>query len=318
MHSTPLLQVSNLKKTFSARGSHPVHAVDDVSFHINKGETFGLVGESGSGKTTLGRTILRLTEPDSGKIHFRGEDITKVRMRPWRRKMQIIFQNPAGSLDPKMCVRDIICEGLFAGGFSGSRDQASSRVAELLQIVGLNADDMFRYPGSFSGGQQQRIGIARALAVDPEFIICDEPVSALDVSYQAQIINLLEDLKTQKHLTYLFISHDLSVVMHISDRIGVMFRGKIVELGSKEDILHRTAHPYTKDLLAAVPVPDISPDHVHSFVPLSVSSQPTVTGGCPYLSRCSRATEQCHAAVPGLKEISPGHLSSCLHSHHLE
>lgn len=312
MHSTPLVQVKNLKKSFSVRGCAPVHAVDNVSFHINKGETLGLVGESGSGKTTLGRTMLRLTEPDSGKILFQGTDITSVNMRPWRRKMQIIFQNPAGSLDPKMRVREIIREGLYAGGFSGSRRQTSDRVAELLQVVGLNADDMFRYPGDFSGGQQQRVGIARALAVEPEFIICDEPVSALDVSYQAQIINLLEDLKTQKELTYLFISHDLSVVMHICDRIGVMFRGKIVELGSREDILLRTAHPYTEDLLAAVPIPDIITNRTQVYTPFTTGSQITAVSGCPYLARCSRATQECAIREPNLTEITPGHMCACI------
>ena len=214
MDNNIFLQVEHLCKQFRAPGGS-VKAVDDVSFVIHRGETLGLVGESGSGKTTLGRTLLRLITPDSGRILCCGTDITKANMKPWRKKMQIIFQNPSGSLDPKLKVRDIIAEGLTAGGFRGSRQEITQQVGKLLRSVGLNEGDMDRYPDAFSGGQQQRIGIARALAVEPEFIVCDEPVSALDVSYQSQIVNLLEDLKQQRQLTYLFISHDLSVVMNL-------------------------------------------------------------------------------------------------------
>lgn len=311
MDNSIYLQVEHLCKQFRTPGGS-VKAVDDVSFVIHRGETLGLVGESGSGKTTLGRTLLRLINPDSGRILCCGTDITRANMKPWRKKMQIIFQNPSGSLDPKLKVRDIIAEGLTAGGFRGSRQEITREVGKLLRSVGLNEGDMDRYPDAFSGGQQQRIGIARALAVEPEFIVCDEPVSALDVSYQSQIVNLLEDLKQQRQLTYLFISHDLSVVMHICDRVGVMYRGKLVELGSREDIVLRTAHPYTQDLLSAVPIPDPIRSRSRTHKPLPEDGITTPAGGCPYRNRCPKADAQCACEAPALREISEGHFSCCI------
>lgn len=316
MSDNVLLSVHDLKKLFTVRDGGKkklVHAVDGVSFSINRGETFGLVGESGSGKTTLVRTILRLTEPDSGTIIYGGEDITHADMKKYRSKMQIVFQNPSGSLDPRLRVREIVAEGLLAGGQRISKNGITERVAGLLDSVGLNAEDMFRYPGEFSGGQQQRIGIARALAVEPEFIVCDEPVSALDVSYQSQIVNMLEDLQEKLGLTYLFISHDLSVVMHISDRIGVMYLGRLVETGSREDIVLRPAHPYTKALLSAIPLPDPKLSRERIRVPafaeaVSLSNDE----GCRYRSRCEKCTEKCAAAAPVLREIGPGHFCACV------
>lgn len=310
-----LLRIDSLQKYFPARGAsaEPVKAVDRVSLSIARGETFGLVGESGSGKSTLGRLILRLIEPDRGQIIYNGRDITHCDMRPLRRKMQIIFQNPSGSLDPSMRIRDIIAEGLRAGSHPVGKHAVTDAVAQLLTCVGLTPDDMHRYPGEFSGGQQQRIGIARALAVEPEFIVCDEPVSALDVSYQSQIVNLLSVLKRQRQLTYLFISHDLSVVMHLSDRVGVMYMGRLVEVGSREDIVLRTAHPYTAALLSAVPIPDpqLSRQRVRTL--LDAESVPApVSTGCRYFVRCPHASPACAAALPELREISPGHFSACL------
>ena len=315
MAENELLRIESLKKYFYPKGKkgEPVKAVDNVSLTISKGETFGLVGESGSGKTTLGRLILRLIELQEGKIIYDSEDITRADMRPLRRKMQIIFQNPSGSLDPAMRVKDIIAEGLRAGGRRLSKEETEEAAAGLLESVGLVPDDMYRYPGEFSGGQQQRIGIARALAVDPAFIVCDEPVSALDVSYQSQIVNLLEDLKKDRQLTYLFISHDLSVVMHISDRVGVMYMGNLVEVGTCEDIVRNTAHPYTAALLANIPIPDPKLTRARVRVPLDVDTMYSEnTKGCRYSARCPKAAPECMEKVPELKEISPGHFSACL------
>jgi oligopeptide transport system ATP-binding protein len=315
MGKNELLRIENLRKQFNSKGKDalPVKAVDSVSFSIDRGETFGLVGESGSGKTTLGRTILRLTEPDSGKIIFDGKDITKADMKPYRKRMQIVFQNSAGSLDPKMRVENIIAEGIHAGDFKGTKSELKDKVAELLISVGLTADDMYRYPGEFSGGQQQRIGIARAIAVEPEFIVCDEPVSALDVSYQSQIINLLEELQEKMGLTYLFISHDLSVVMHISQRVGVMYLGELVEVGTKEDIVLNTAHPYTTSLMMAIPVPDpkLSHQRVRNSMHIEPISSMSKIQGCKFYPRCDRATSQCEKVAPKLKEISKGHFCAC-------
>ncbi len=316
MSEIPLLSVQNLKKFFPVRDpdgkKRLVHAVDDVCLSINRGETFGLVGESGSGKTTLGRTILRLLEPDSGAILYDGVDITHANMKKYRRKMQIVFQNPAGSLDPRSRVRDILAEGLRAGEKRLSRTEITLRCEKLLFSVGLSAQDMFRYPGEFSGGQQQRIGIARALAVEPEFIVCDEPVSALDVSYQSQIVNMFEDLREELGLTYLFISHDLSVVMHISDRIGVMYLGRLVEIGSREDIVLRPAHPYTRALLSAIPVPDPRLSRERVRLPAFIESN-SLSGdeGCRYRARCEKCTAECAQAVPPLQELEPGHFCAC-------
>ena len=317
MDSTDLIYIENLKKAFPSkdvRGNKTlVRAVDDVTLSIKRGECLGLVGESGSGKTTLGRTILRLVEPDSGKIYFDGTDITGINMKPYRSKMQIIFQNPSGSLDPRMRVFNIISEGIKATRRGMTKSEMSAAVFKLLDAVGLNSTDAYRYPHEFSGGQQQRIGIARALAVNPEFIVCDEPVSALDVSYQSQIINLLEDLQERLGFTYLFISHDLSVVMHISDRIGVMYLGKIVELGSCEDIFLRPAHPYTKALLSAIPVPDpkISRQREHKVTSFDDTPAGIKNGGCSYCALCSYATAECAKAAPKNREIATGHFCAC-------
>ena len=289
-----------------------IRAVDDVSFYIQRGETLGIVGESGCGKTTLGRTILRLAEPDGGSIVYDGQDITRVNMRPLRSKMQIIFQDPAGCLDPRFRIRDIIAEGLRVKWPGCPASERWERVSRLLDSVGLTRDSAYRYPHEFSGGQQQRVGIARALAVEPEFIVCDEPVSALDVSYQSQIINLLIDMQIKHGITYLFISHDLSVVRHISDRIGVMYLGKLIELGSGEEIVMNPAHQYTKALLEAIPVPDpraaraVKRNLVDESADLSVPEN-----GCRYCSLCEHAIPVCFTESPALREVSPNHLCAC-------
>ena len=258
-----LLEVNGLKQYFNIGKKNEVHAVNDISFHIYEGETFGLVGESGSGKSTTGRTVIRLNEPTDGEIFFDGKDVTKLKgkqeMAKFRREIQMIFQDPYASLNPRMKVRDIIAEGIDVNGLVKSPEERSGKVDELLRTVGLNPSHGTRYPHEFSGGQRQRIGIARALAVNPRFIICDEPISALDVSIQAQVVNLLQDLQKQQQLTYLFIAHDLSMVKHISDRIGVMHNGRLLEMGTSDEIYHHGVHPYTESLLSAIPLPD--PDH---------------------------------------------------------
>ena len=258
-----LLEVNGLKQYFNIGKKNEVHAVNDISFHIYEGETFGLVGESGSGKSTTGRTVIRLNEPTDGEIFFDGKDVTKLKgkqeMAKFRREVQMIFQDPYASLNPRMKVRDIIAEGIDVNGLVKSPEERSEKVDELLRTVGLNPSHGTRYPHEFSGGQRQRIGIARALAVNPSFIICDEPISALDVSIQAQVVNLLQDLQKQQQLTYLFIAHDLSMVKHISDRIGVMHNGRLLEMGTSDEIYHHGVHPYTESLLSAIPLPD--PDH---------------------------------------------------------
>ncbi|EOB1385007.1 ABC transporter ATP-binding protein [Enterococcus hirae] len=258
-----LLEVNGLKQYFNIGKKNEVHAVNDISFHIYEGETFGLVGESGSGKSTTGRTVIRLNEPTDGEIFFDGKDVTKLKgkqeMAKFRREVQMIFQDPYASLNPRMKVRDIIAEGIDVNGLVKSPEERSEKVDELLRTVGLNPSHGTRYPHEFSGGQRQRIGIARALAVNPRFIICDEPISALDVSIQAQVVNLLQDLQKQQQLTYLFIAHDLSMVKHISDRIGVIHNGRLLEMGTSDEIYHHGVHPYTESLLSAIPLPD--PDH---------------------------------------------------------
>ena len=258
-----LLEVNGLKQYFNIGKKNEVHAVNDISFHIYEGETFGLVGESGSGKSTTGRTVIRLNEPTDGEIFFDGKDVTKLKgkqeMAKFRREVQMIFQDPYASLNPRMKVRDIIAEGIDVNGLVKSPEERSEKVDELLRTVGLNPSHGTRYPHEFSGGQRQRIGIARALAVNPRFIIWDEPISALDVSIQAQVVNLLQDLQKQQQLTYLFIAHDLSMVKHISDRIGVMHNGRLLEMGTSDEIYHHGVHPYTESLLSAIPLPD--PDH---------------------------------------------------------
>ena len=258
-----LLDVKNLKQYFNVGRKDEVKAVDDITFHIYEGETFGLVGESGSGKSTTGRTIIRLNQPSGGEITFDGKDVMKLKKRDelkeFRREVQMIYQDPYASLNPRMKVRDIIAEGIDINHLAKSEAERNQMVDDLLKTVGLNPNHGTRYPHEFSGGQRQRIGIARALAVNPKFIICDEQISALDVSIQAQVVNLLQDLQKEKNLTYLFIAHDLSMVKHISDRIGVMHHGKLLEMGTSDEIYHYGVHPYTESLLSAIPLPD--PDY---------------------------------------------------------
>ncbi|MCL1831254.1 MAG: ATP-binding cassette domain-containing protein [Oscillospiraceae bacterium] len=290
-----------------------VKAVDGVSLYIDKGETLGLVGESGCGKTTYGRALIRLYEPTSGEIFYNGENITKVDVKPYRRKMQIVFQDPYASLDPRMTVGDIVGEAIDIHHLATNSKERKEMIYELLTRVGLNSEHSNRYPHEFSGGQRQRIGIARALAVNPEFIVCDEPVSALDVSIQAQIINMFEDLQKNEDLTYLFIAHDLSVVKHISRRIGVMYLGKVVELAESNELIFNSVHPYTKSLVSAIPVPD--PDAakakqriiIHGDVPSPLNPP----SGCRFRTRCPYATEQCTIEEPELKEVSSNHFVAC-------
>lgn len=309
-----LFEVKNLKKHFKVKNGI-LKAVDDVSFSIEKGETFGLVGESGCGKTTVGRTLIRLYTPTSGEIFMDGTDIAKfsnAQLKPYRRRMQIIFQDPYASLNPRMPVGDIIAEPLVTLGIMKKNGpERQKKIYDLLDSVGLAKSYANRYPHEFSGGQRQRIGIARALACDPEFIVCDEPISALDVSIQAQVVNLLEDLQKEKGLTYLFIAHDLSMVQHISDRVGVMYLGQIMELTTSDELYKNPLHPYTVALLSAVPIPD--PDaQVKRIVLLGDVPTPiNPPEGCPFCSRCSKALENCASEKPALKEVSPGHFVAC-------
>ena len=325
-----LLEVQDLKKYFPVKGTKGpgVQAVESVSLFIHRGETLGLVGESGCGKTTLGRTILRLHEPTSGKIIYDGETIFErtldaagkpvgqkvaVNMLPYRRKMQIIFQDPSASLDPRMTVGEIIGEALDLHKLYGSKQERTDRIKELLGQVGLNTEHANRYPHEFSGGQQQRVGIARALAVKPEFIVCDEPISALDVSIQSQVVNMLEDMQQDLGLTYLFIAHDLSVVRHISNRIGVMYLGCLVELAESYELNRHPLHPYTKTLLSAVPVPDpeVSRSRQRIVLEGDIPSPMNPPTGCRFHTRCPYATDKCKQAVPEFKEHAPGHWAAC-------
>jgi oligopeptide transport system ATP-binding protein len=316
----PLLEVKNLKVHFPVKrgmfqAAHEfVRAVDEVSFGIAPGETLGLVGESGCGKTTLGRAIVRLVEPTAGTVSLEGADITQLEgaaLRAQRRKLQIIFQDPYGSLNPRMTVRDIVGEALDIHGLAENKSARQKRIAELLKAVGLDATYAQRYPHEFSGGQRQRIGIARALAVEPKLIVCDEPVSALDVSVQAQIINLLQDLQQQHGIAYLFIAHDLAVVEHISRRVMVMYLGKIVELAEAKAIVHAPKHPYTQALISAVPVVDPDSKRQRIILPGDVPSPIDPPPGCPFHPRCPIAEDQCRTNVPVLREISPGHFAAC-------
>lgn len=318
-----LLELKNVKKYFDIKLSFGkksyVKAVEDITFNIHKGETFGLVGESGCGKTTLGRTVLRLIEPTAGVIKYDGnviydENLKKnVNMNPYRRKMQIIFQDPSASLDPRMTVGEIIGEALDIHGLYQEKTERKKRIEELLARVGLNTEHSNRYPHEFSGGQQQRIGIARALAVEPEFIVCDEPISALDVSIQSQIVNMLEDMQEELGLTYLFIAHDLSVVRHISDRIGVMYLGNMVELGDSNEIYHKPLHPYTKTLLSAVPVPDpeVNRNKHRIILEGDVPSPINPPSGCRFHTRCPYAKDICKEKTPEWREIEPNHFAAC-------
>lgn len=319
--SENLLEIEHLKQYFPAGRKKIVHAVDDVSFFIRRGETFGLVGESGCGKTTTGRAILRLTEPTAGKIVYDGDVIfdsekkIKVDMRPYRRKMQIVFQDPYASLDPRMTVGDIVGEALDIHRLYSSKAERHDKIISLLSTVGLNSEHANRYPHEFSGGQRQRIGIARALAVNPEFIVCDEPVSALDVSIQAQVVNMFEDLQKKNSLTYLFIAHDLSVVNHISSRIGVMYLGHMVEMADSDDLIFHSMHPYTRSLISAVPIADPKTARANKRIILQgdVPSPVNPPSGCPFRTRCPYADERCAAEKPEFKEVASGHYAACWH-----
>ena len=316
----PLLEVRNLKVHFPvkhglfSRVRDHVKAVDDISLTIEPGETLGLVGESGCGKTTLGRAIIRLLEPTAGSVWLDGEDIARLssgELRARRRKLQMIFQDPYGSLNPRMTVGQIIGEAIDIHRLADSPDARQRRIDELLRAVGLDPSHSQRYPHEFSGGQRQRIGIARALAVEPKLIVCDEPVSALDVSVQAQIINLLRDLQTAKGLAYLFIAHDLAVVEHISRRVMVMYLGKVVELADSRTICRDPAHPYTQALISAVPVVDPDSKRKRIVLPGDVPSPINPPGGCPFHPRCPVAEARCKTEVPALREIKPGHWAAC-------
>lgn len=316
-----LIDIKNLKMYFPVKKGlfnktvNHVKAVDDISFAINKGETLGLVGESGCGKTTTGRTIIKLYEPTDGQIIYDGVDIAKFdskSMLPYRKKMQMIFQDPYASLDARMTVGDIIGEAIDIHKLMAGKERLE-RVQYLLDRVGLNSEHANRYPHEFSGGQRQRIGIARALAVEPEFIICDEPISALDVSIQAQVVNMLEDLQKDLGLTYLFIAHDLSMVKHISNRVGVMYLGKMVELAESNELYTKPLHPYTQALLSAIPVPD--PDETASKERIvlegEIPSPINPPSGCRFRNRCRYATAKCAEVIPELKDLGGGHQVAC-------
>lgn len=316
----PLLKVNDLKQHFIQyrgtinRQKSVVKAVDGVSFHIDKSETLGLVGESGCGKSTLGRSILRLLEPTSGEVHFSGQKVletSKDEMRKLRRRMQIIFQDPYASLNPRMTVGNIIQEALIIHKIGKNPDERREKIIELLGLVGLRKDAVGRYPHEFSGGQRQRIGIARALAVSPEFLVCDEPISALDVSIQAQIINLMQDLQYQLGLTYLFIAHDLHVVRHIATRIAVMYLGNMVEIGASADVFHEPKHPYTQALLSAVPVPDPTKKSKRILLSGEIPSPINPPSGCKFHTRCPHVMEKCKKNKPDLVQVGKKQQVAC-------
>lgn len=312
-----LVEVRNLKMYFPVRtgtfGTKPLKAVDGVSFHIGAGETLGLVGESGCGKTTVGRTLLRLYKPTGGEFIFDGEKVTDKNIHSYRKRMQMVFQDPYSSLNPRMIVEDIIGEPLDVHHLYHSRKERHERVLHLMELIGLNAEHATRYAHEFSGGQRQRIGIARALAVKPDFIVCDEPVSALDVSIQAQVINMFEELQEKLGVAYLFIAHDLLVVHHISKRIAVMYLGKIVEIADADELNTHPIHPYTLSLLSAVPVPDPETARASKRIILEgdVPSPLHMPSGCPFRTRCRYATEQCARECPELTDRGSGHMVAC-------
>ena len=315
--NTPLIEVRNLKQYFPIKTglfkTELLKAVDDVSFSIDAGETLGLVGESGCGKTTVGRTLLHLYEPTAGEVLFEGEPVTKDNLPKMRQKMQMVFQDPYSSLDPRMTVEDIIGEPLDVHKLYENKKDRRDKILYLMNLVGLNAEHATRYAHEFSGGQRQRIGIARALAVNPKFIVCDEPVSALDVSIQAQVINMFEDLQVKLGVAYLFIAHDLLVVHHISNRIAVMYLGKIVETGTADDVNYTSIHPYTQSLMSAVPIPD--PDYTRQRKRIvlqgDVPSPLHMPSGCPFRTRCRFACDKCAEAMPPLTDRGSGHQVAC-------
>ena len=314
----PLIEVKDLKEYFDINmgmfKTKPLKAVDGVSFSINKGETLGLVGESGCGKTTVGRTLLHLYKPTGGEIWYNGKKLeTPADIKAFRKKATMVFQDPYSSLNPRMTVSDIIGEPLDVHKLYKTKEERMARILELMDHVGLNSEHASRYAHEFSGGQRQRIGIARALAVNPDFIVCDEPVSALDVSIQAQVINMFDELQDKLGLTYLFIAHDLLVVRHISDRIAVMYLGKMVELADAAEIYERPLHPYSKSLLSAVPVPDPKVARANQRIVLhgDIPSPLNAPSGCPFRTRCAYATEACAESMPPFNEVSSGHFVAC-------
>ncbi len=311
-----LVEVEHLKQYFQVRSGFKnmtLKAVDDVSFCIKPGETLGLVGESGCGKTTVGRSLLHLYDPTGGTVRFEGEEVTKKNIQRMRAKMQMVFQDPYSSLDPRMTAEDIIGEPIDVHHLCANRRERREKVISLMELVGLNSEHATRYAHEFSGGQRQRIGIARALAVDPKFIVCDEPVSALDVSIQAQVINMFEDLQNQLGVAYLFIAHDLLVVQHISNRIAVMYLGHVVELADANELMSDPKHPYTQSLLSAVPIPDPKTARKKNRIVLEgdVPSPLNMPSGCPFRTRCRYATEQCAMERPELTDRGGGHMVAC-------
>ena len=311
-----LVEVEHLKQYFQVRSGFKnmtLKAVDDVSFCIKPGETLGLVGESGCGKTTVGRSLLHLYAPTGGTVRFEGEEVTKKNIQRMRAKMQMVFQDPYSSLDPRMTAEDIIGEPIDVHHLCANRKERREKVISLMELVGLNSEHATRYAHEFSGGQRQRIGIARALAVDPKFIVCDEPVSALDVSIQAQVINMFEDLQNQLGVAYLFIAHDLLVVQHISNRIAVMYLGHVVELADANELMSDPKHPYTQSLLSAVPIPDPKTARKKNRIVLEgdVPSPLKMPSGCPFRTRCRYATEQCAMERPELTDRGGGHMVAC-------
>jgi len=316
----PLIEVKDLKQYFNISTgllkAKPLKAVDGVSFYINKGETLGLVGESGCGKTTVGRTLMNIYKPTAGEIYYNGKQIvTKHDIMEFRKKAAMVFQDPYSSLNPRMTVSDIIAEPLDIHKMYSSSEERREKVLALMDHVGLNSEHASRYAHEFSGGQRQRIGIARALAINPDFIVCDEPVSALDVSIQAQVINMFDELQDKMGLSYLFIAHDLLVVRHISHRIAVMYLGKIVEMADADEIYDHPLHPYSKALISAVPIPDPNIARANQRIPLGgdIPSPLNAPSGCPFRTRCPHATEECAGAMPEFKEVSKGHFVACHH-----
>ena len=323
--SEKLVEIEHLQQYFPAGGygkkKKYIQAVDDVSFTIDRGETLGLVGESGCGKTTTGRTLLRLYEPTGGRFVYDGDVIFDVEkkvfadMLPYRKRMQIVFQDPYASLDPRMTVGDIVGEAIDVHKMASGKEERYEIIIEMLRRVGLNSEHANRYPHEFSGGQRQRVGIARALAVRPEFIVCDEPISALDVSIQAQVINMFEDLQEEMGLTYLFIAHDLSAVKHISNRIGVMYLGRMVELADSYELITRPLHPYTKSLISAIPIadPKVAQSSKRIVLEGDVPSPLNPPSGCRFRTRCPYADERCAAEAPQWQEVEKGHFAACHH-----